>query len=89
MSRIPALLIATLLMSTHAALSAESCNQTAGPAKARQLVQQCLDVSPATHPPCNVANACSVIEAEIRRGCVFVDKDAPAFCIPYRRSSRP
>jgi hypothetical protein len=64
---------------------AASCAATVGPQKARQYVQQCLDVSPATHPPCNAANACSLIEDEIRRGCRLLGKDAPAFCAPYSR----
>jgi hypothetical protein len=51
------------------------------------MVEQCLEVSPATHPPCNAANACALIEDEIRRGCTMLGKDAPAFCIPYRRPS--
>lgn len=71
---------------TQAAMAADpSCTQTAGAQKARRMVEQCLDVSPATHPPCNAANACSVIEAEIRRGCEFVGKDAPTFCAQYSR----
>jgi hypothetical protein len=64
-----------------------SCSQTAGPKKAHQMVDQCLEVSPATHPPCNVANACALIEHEIRRGCTLLGKDAPAFCAAYRRPS--
>lgn len=70
---------------TSAAMADPSCTQTAGAQKARRMVEQCLDVSPATHPPCNAANACSVIEAEIHRGCDFVGKDAPAFCAQYSR----
>lgn len=72
------------LVGAHVAIAA-SCAETVGPQKARQYVQQCLEVSPATHPPCNAANACSLIEDEIRRGCGLLGKDAPAFCVPYRR----
>ena len=68
----------------HPAFAATSCNQSIGAAKARQLVQQCLTVSPATHPPCNAANDCALIQDEIRRGCAFLDKDKPAFCAQYR-----
>jgi hypothetical protein len=57
-----------------------SCNQSIGPAKAHRLVEQCLMVSPATHPPCNAANACALIQDEIHRGCAILGKDAPAFC---------
>ncbi len=59
------------------------CRETAGAAKAKTLVKQCLEVSPATHPPCNAANACSLIVDEITRGCAMIEKDAPAFCAQY------
>jgi hypothetical protein len=67
------------------AVAETPCRLSAGPAKARRLVAQCLMVSPATHPPCNAANACDLIEDEIRRGCRMLDADAPTFCAPYRR----
>ena len=59
------------------------CRETAGAEKAKTLVKQCLEVSPATHPPCNAANACSLIVDEITRGCAMIDNDAPAFCANY------
>ena len=59
------------------------CRETAGAGKAKTLVKQCLEVSPATHPPCNAANACSLIVDEITRGCAMIDNDAPAFCANY------
>lgn len=59
------------------------CRETAGAEKSKTLVKQCLEVSPATHPPCNAANACSLIVDEITRGCAMIDKDAPAFCAEY------
>ena len=59
------------------------CRDTAGAEKAKTLVKQCLEVSPATHPPCNAANACSLIVDEITRGCAMIDNDAPAFCANY------
>ena len=55
-----------------------------GAARAKQLVAQCLRVSPATRPPCNAANACSLITDEIRRGCDMLGKDAPKFCAGRR-----
>ena len=61
----------------------KSCRETAGAEKAKTLVKQCLEVSPATHPPCNAANACSLIVDEITRGCAMIDNDAPAFCANY------
>lgn len=72
------------LVLLHPAVAEISCNQSAGPAKAHVLVEQCLNVSPATHPPCNAANSCALIKDEIRRGCGMLGKDAPAFCVPYR-----
>ena len=59
------------------------CSKSAGAAKADEYVRQCLEVSPATHPPCNAANACELIVDEIRRGCASIDKNAPAFCADY------
>jgi hypothetical protein len=57
------------------------CKNTAGPRRANELVKRCIEVSPATHPPCNVNNACSLIEDEIDRGCGFLQPgDAPAYC---------
>lgn len=64
-----------------------SCRATVG-AEAATLVAQCIDVSPATHPPCNEANPCQLIRDEIERGCAYI-RDAgdspPAFCAAYPR----
>lgn len=60
-----------------------SCLKTAGKSRAEQLVKECLKVSAATHPPCNVLNSCELIVDEIRRSCVFLGADAPAFCGGY------
>lgn len=59
-----------------------SCTDAIGEARAAQLVQRCIAVSPATHPPCNVANPCAVIQAEIDRSCALWDRDGdpPAEC---------
>lgn len=68
-----------------AATTAEqSCSQEIGAAKAKRLVAQCLEVSPATHPPCNAANACTLITDEIRRGCELLGTDGPKYCANYR-----
>jgi hypothetical protein len=61
-----------------------SCLQSAGAVKANRLVNECLQVSPATHPPCNAQNACSLIVSEIRRGCSLLSQGAPGFCADYR-----
>ncbi|PHP20845.1 hypothetical protein CG471_05080 [Sphingobium sp. IP1] len=49
----------------------------------------CRNVSPATHPPCNAANSCALIEDKIARGCAFLasgDRPLPASCSPDPRS---
>lgn len=64
------------------------CSQTAGKQKADEYVQQCLQVSPATHPPCIADNPCELITSEIERGCSMIDKNAPAFCANYTAGKR-
>ncbi|MGC1870312.1 MAG: hypothetical protein WA700_05085 [Acidobacteriaceae bacterium] len=61
-----------------------SCLQSAGAVKANRLVNECLQVSPATHPPCNSQNSCSLIVSEIRRSCALLGQGAPGFCADYR-----
>lgn len=46
-----------------------SCLNDVGQIAAQRLVDRCIAVSPATHPPCNVANPCEMIEGEIERSC--------------------
>jgi hypothetical protein len=60
----------------------QGCAGEIGPARARELALQCRDVSPATRPPCNVANSCEMIQSEIERGCELLGEDAPPFCVP-------
>jgi len=67
-----------------AAATATGCAAEVGAARAERYVAQCQQVSPATHPPCNVANPCGVMLDEIRRSCAMFEKDAPAFCAGYR-----
>ena len=59
---------------------AEGCAGEIGQRAAEQLVLQCRDVSPATRPPCNVANSCELIRDEIARGCSMLGDDAPEYC---------
>jgi len=59
---------------------AATCEEERGASGAAALVQQCIQVSPATHPPCNAQNACAEIEAEIRRSCGLLTGQKPAFC---------
>jgi hypothetical protein len=68
-----------------AALSTKgTCLNAVGVERSRQLVNECLQVSPATHPPCNAQNACSLIVDEIKRGCALIGQGAPGFCAEYR-----
>jgi hypothetical protein len=63
----------------------EACIASVGAAQARRLVERCTQVSPATHPPCNVQNSCALITAEIRRGCgLLTGAGAPGFCSEYQ-----
>jgi len=74
---------------SHAEESKPSCQQTAGEEKATEYVNQCIRVSPATHPPCNANNSCEMIIDEIKRGCALIGYNDPA-CKPYkpRRSKK-
>ncbi|WP_246672126.1 MULTISPECIES: lysozyme inhibitor LprI family protein [unclassified Mesorhizobium] len=61
------------------------CVQSAGKAKSDQYVSQCIQVSPATNPPCNGQNACSMMVDEIKRGCAMIGNDnPPGFCSAYK-----
>ena len=62
------------------------CLKTAGTVRANELVRRYLKVSPATHPPCNAENACSLIRDEIKRGCALLGAGAPDFCGRYKDS---
>ncbi len=50
-----------------------SCSDEIGATAAEKRAQVCRAVSPATHPPCNVANSCAMIEDEIARSCALFD----------------
>lgn len=60
-----------------------SCTSEVGARQANVYVTQCREVSPATRPPCNAANACALITSEIKRGCEFLKNNAPAYCAQY------
>ncbi len=59
-----------------------SCLNDIGEVAAQRLVDRCIAVSPATHPPCNVANPCEMIQGEIDRSCeMYAPGEAkPAEC---------
>jgi hypothetical protein len=58
----------------------KSCAAEIGAAAAHELADQCRMVSPATRPPCNVANSCAMIRDEIARSCELFRDDPPAEC---------
>ncbi len=49
-----------------------ACRADIGAVAADHLVARCRAVSPATHPPCNVANSCALIGDEIARSCALL-----------------
>ena len=68
-------------VSAQAAENAQSCANEIGAERSAALVAQCTSISAATHPPCNAANACALIQGEIARSCAqTAAKDRPAFC---------
>ncbi len=50
----------------------DSCAAEIGQAAAEKLAATCRQVSPATRPPCHVANSCEMIREEIARGKAFL-----------------
>lgn len=81
-----ALLLAALLAVVPAAAFAEqSCKAEMGARDAQIIVDRCLEVSPATHPPCNADNPCPLIVSEIKRGCEMLgdSDDTPDYCEMY------
>ena len=60
------------------------CLEAAGAERAKKLVDECILVSPATHPPCNGQNSCSLIVDEIKRGCGLLQQNIPTFCAEYK-----
>jgi len=59
-----------------------TCLSEIGKAASDRLVERCIMVSPATHPPCNAANSCQMIQGEIDRSCAMYgpDEKKPAEC---------
>ena len=61
-------------------LIAVARREAIGAAASARLVERCIQVSPATRPPCNAANPCDLIQGEIDRSCKLWarDGDPPA-----------
>jgi hypothetical protein len=60
----------------------KTCAEDIGAAAAAKLVDRCIAVSPATHPPCNAENECALIQGEIDRSCAMYgpNETKPAEC---------
>ena len=74
----PALLLSLASVALAAAeRPPRSCAQELGQGPAQALATSCRALSPATHPPCNAANSCALIQDEIARSCaLFGDGEA-------------
>ena len=62
------------------------CAKSVGRKRADRLAEECLLVSPATHPPCNAQNPCMLIVDEIKWGCDLARDPpgkVPAFCVDF------
>lgn len=66
----------------RAPVSEAACRDAIGASAAARLVERCIQVSPATRPPCNAANPCDLIQNEIDRSCKLWARDGnpPAAC---------
>lgn len=64
--------------------SDQPCIEEIGQMQAAKLVERCIAVSPATHPPCNALNTCATIIGEIKRSCDMygADETLPSECTP-------
>ena len=60
------------------------CIQAVGAEHSKKLVDECLQVSPATHPPCNSQNSCQLIIDEIKRSFSLLGQSKPGFCAEYK-----
>lgn len=62
--------------------SSTACELDIGSDAAVALASRCTRVSPASHPPCNPANPCQMIQDEIDRACAMYGpgETKPAEC---------
>ena len=65
-----------------------SCAGQIGQRLATLVAEQCRQVSPATHPPCNAANSCATIIDELEQACMLVSSESPRrkFCATKERA---
>src|SRR5580692_1946216 len=60
------------------------CIQAVGAERSKKPVEERLQVSPATRPPCNIQNSCQLIIGEIKRSCSLLQNNQPSFCAEYK-----
>lgn len=85
----PLFLCLLMAVASFSASAADmSCAQQLGQQRATLMAQQCRQVSPATHPPCNAANSCAMVIDELERGCKMMTDQSPVtkFCRPVDRA---
>lgn len=80
MSRVLGVL-SLLTLSGSAVAATPTCEEDIGQQRAAILVRQCIEISPASHPPCNADNPCWMIKDEIERGCQYA-KETPGVTLP-------
>lgn len=80
MTTMRAMTLAVAVLLALPARAEEACRSEIGEVAAQELVDQCLEVTPATHPPCHVDNPCDLIQDEIARGCEMLGDEGPDFC---------
>ncbi len=69
------IVISAAVSSVATSSSDGTCLSEIGKAASDRLVERCIMVSPATHPPCNAANTCQMIQGEIDRSCAMYGPD--------------
>ena len=79
----PSSTLTSVARSSTAPPATLSCAAEIGAESAAKRVAICRDVSPATHPPCNAANSCAMIEGEIARSCALFEDTG---CTPAPKS---
>lgn len=72
---VPATSAAGAVAALDATSASGQCRAEIGETAAQKLADRCRMVSPATHPPCNAANTCQMIQDEIDRSCAMWDQD--------------
>ena len=86
------ILASSLPILTYADKKEVSCREEVGRKKAAEYVKYCIQISPATHPPCNDSNPCSMIVNEIKWGCKYAKETPrgviPKFCDQYPQNSK-